>query len=265
MRCRRARGRRRSARERTSGSQDVVGTGCPVQRFDVRTRCGSVPIGCGADRPAWSASIRSPESSPPRRSPSLNEATMLITASLALRSGSRTRASGPGEHLHHPLAGADRDEHRLRGALQLVVQLGDALARRVTEIAEVDAEAQPGLAARHRQRLVEPGELHRGERVVGRGRIAVDLGRRDPPGLGHDRPDRQVGRIDGGHFAVPVLTSCHVPHPSRRSPGAPPGAAAARPPGWPSTTCGSNVHGWPTRYRGRRPIRGPAAASAIST
>jgi hypothetical protein len=43
------------------------------------------------------------------------------------------------------------------------VQVGDAGGHVLTEVAQVDREAQAGLAAGEGERLVEAGQLHRGD------------------------------------------------------------------------------------------------------
>src|ERR671915_421416 len=115
--------------------------------------------------------MRRPLSSPPSRSPSLNEATMLMTESLAPRSGGGGPPPGAAAPPPDPRRGAAAPDPRLAGVLELVVQLRDTGRRLRTEVAEVHAEAQAGVPAGERERLVEPGELHRGERLVGPGRL----------------------------------------------------------------------------------------------
>src|SRR5690606_25549688 len=114
---------------------------------------------------------------------------------------------GAAQHLDEPLPGADRHEHGLVGALELVVQLRHARGRVGPQVADVDAEAQAGLPAGEREGLVEAGHLDRRERLVGPGRLAELLGAGDPARRGDDGTHRQVlaaGVGDGGPGATVV-------------------------------------------------------------
>ena len=111
---------------------------------------------------------------------------------------------GPGDHLDDPLLRADRHEHRLVRPLDAGVQPLRRLGRVRAELAQVDAEAQPAVAAGEGERLVEPGELDRGERQRRQVGLPVDLGGRDAPGRRHGRAGRQVLRA-AGDDGVPVI------------------------------------------------------------
>ena len=119
-----------------------------------RGRCSSAQRA-----PAASASIRRPVTSPPVRSPLVNEARMASAASAQARFGSRSADSGPVTMCSDRWPGdtaTSTDESR-----QPLEQRLGVRPRRRLELADVDGEDQAGLPAGQRQRLVEPAELGR--------------------------------------------------------------------------------------------------------
>ena len=101
---------------------------------------------------------------PPIRSPLANDARIASAASAHARLGSRFAESGPVTMCSRRCAGRDGDEHR--AVVEALEQRLGVRAGRRFELADVDGEGQPGLAAGQRERLVEAAELPRGERAV---------------------------------------------------------------------------------------------------
>ncbi len=151
--------RRRACADASGGGPGLPGPGL----------CAASYPWLRAGRPAWSDIWRSPLTMPPTRSPAANELVIDSTASAHARSGSRRDDAAPVTTSTTFWPGETAISTAFGGsAAGRAVHLLGADAGPGAQVADVEGEAQPGLAGGHGQRLVEPGQLGVAEDAVER-------------------------------------------------------------------------------------------------